>query len=115
MEITILLPEDSSKKGIGNLKTFIDKASIAGIKTEIKRATHVHGQMGVGDILNSIKTIISGPMPLSPVRDQNRDEAAEPIVELVKCLQKYANNYRTVISLSTAKGNFVVPHGSMNA
>jgi len=54
--------------------------------------------MGTGDILNSITTII---------------EAAErPLVELIKCLQKFVDNYRTEITIPTKEGNkIVLSHG----
>ena len=98
MEITILLPKDSSKEGIIQLKEFIDRASIPGInKTEIQRAPVVEGQMGIGDILNSIRAIIGA--------------ATDPLVELVKCLQKYADNYRTEITIPTSNGNIIISHG----
>jgi hypothetical protein len=103
MELQIVLAEKSNQ-GIINLKKFIDKASIDGVEeTEIERGTHKEGQMGAGDILNSIKTLI---------------EAAEkPLVELVKCLQKFVDNYRTEITIPTKNGErIVLSHGrSMKA
>ena len=104
MELQILLLDENAKHGIVNLKNFIDKASIDGVEeTEIERKPEEEGQMGAGDILGSIKTII---------------EAAEkPLIELIKCLQKYVNNYRTEISIPTKNGeNIVLSHGrSMSA
>lgn len=98
MEIKILLPQEQSKHGAINLKKFIDQASIEGLEsTEIERAAHGNGQMGLGDLLNSVKTII--------------EAATEPLVELVKCLQKYADNYRTVITIPTKSGNIELKHG----
>jgi hypothetical protein len=74
MEIQILLPHDSPKQGVINLKNFIDRAAISGIEqAEIERAPHEDGQMGAGILLNSITTIISA--------------ATEPLIVLVKCLQ----------------------------
>ena len=65
MNLDIILSDDN-KRGIVNLKSFIDKADIEGIdSTEIKRADHADGQMGAGDILNSVKTIIEAAV--SPV------------------------------------------------
>lgn len=103
MELKILLPVDSSKEGVIHLKDFIDDACIQGIeKTEVERAPHDEGQMGAGILLNSIATLITA--------------ATEPLVELVKCLQKYAENYRTVITIPTKNGNIILEHGrSMKA
>lgn len=98
MEIKILLPPEQSKLGVINLKDFIDKAAIDGVESsEIERAALLNGQMGVGDLLNSVKTIV--------------EAATGPLVELVKCLQKYADNYRTVITIPTKNGNIVLNHG----
>jgi len=41
-----------------NLKNFIDRASIEGVaETEIEKVPHGDGQMGVGDLLNSMNII----------------------------------------------------------
>ena len=99
MQIQILLPEGNAKQEVINLKSYLDKASINGIeKTEIERSVHSEGQMGAGDILNSVKTII---------------EAAEkPLVELIICLQKFVDNYRTEITIPTKSGEkIVLSHG----
>jgi hypothetical protein len=97
MNLDIILSDDN-KRGIVNLKSFIDKADIEGIdSTEIKRADHADGQMGAGDILNSVKTII---------------EAAEkPLTELVRCLLQYVKNFRTEIRIPTKNGDIVLSHG----
>jgi hypothetical protein len=97
MDLDIIL-SDGNKQGIVNLKSFIDKADIDGVdSTVIKRAEHLDGQMGAGDILNSIKTII---------------EAAEkPLTELVQCLLQYVKNYRTEIRIPTKNGDIVLSHG----
>lgn len=102
MEIQIQLPQEQSKQGIINLKNFIDRASIKGVeRTDIERAAHGNGQMGLGDLLGSVKTII--------------EAASEPLVELVECLQRYVDNYRTVIIIPTKNGNIELKHGrSMN-
>ncbi len=98
MEIKILLPDDSPKQGIINLKNFIDRAGIPGVEqTEIERGPHGEGQMGAGILLNSLATIISA--------------ATDPLIELVKCLQKYVENYRTKITIPTKDGNIVLEHG----
>ena len=98
MEIKILLPEDGPQEGIINLKNFIDRAGIPGMElTEIERGPHLEGQMGAGVLLNSIATIISA--------------ATDPLVELVKCLQRYVDNYRTKIIIPTKDGNIVLEHG----
>jgi hypothetical protein len=104
MELHILLPEEESKKGVINLKNFIDRASIDGVtETEIDRKTHTDGQMGAGDILNSVKMLI--------------EAASGPLIELVKCLQKYVDNYRTEITIPTKSGEKItLSHGrSMKA
>lgn len=91
MELQILLREENSKQGIINLKNYIDKASIEGLEeTEIERAPHGEGEMGLGDLLGSIKTII--------------EAAQQPLVELIKCLQKYVDNYRTEIVIPITNG-----------
>jgi hypothetical protein len=64
---------------------------------EIERAPHGDGQMGAGDLLNSIQVLITA--------------ASEPLVELVKCLQKYADNYRTRITIPTKNGDIILEHG----
>ena len=98
MLVEILLPDDSPKQGIIHLKNFIDKEAIEGIdSTEIQRTPHEDGQMGAGMLMNSIATVITA--------------ATDPLVALVKCLQKYVENYRTVITIPTKDGNIVLEHG----
>ena len=103
MEITIQLSDDNSSQGVLALKKYIDKAAIEGLEeVEIERSPHVNGHMGAGEPLNSIKALIS--------------ETAEPLVGLVKCLQKYADNYRIRITIRTNNGDFILVHGkSMKA
>ena len=99
MELKVLLPADAPMDRIIFLKDYIDKNSIEGIEnTEIERLPHGNGQMGAGGIINSIKTLI---------------EAAEkPVTELVKCLLRYVENYRTEITIPTKDGaNIVLRHG----
>jgi len=98
MELNIIL-EDENKQGIINLKNFIDKASIDGLEdTEISREVHGDGQMGAGAILSSIVTVI--------------DAAEKPLLELVKCLQKYVDNFRTKIKIPDGKGSYIeISHG----
>lgn len=97
MELDIILNSEN-KQGIVNLKSFIDRAYIEGIdKTEINRSIEPDGQMGAGNILDSVKTII---------------EAAEkPLTELVKCLLQYVKNYRTEIRIPTKNGDIILSHG----
>jgi len=98
MEVKIVLSDDGPKQGIIHLKKFIDVAGIAEVEsTEIERAPHRDGQMGMGMLLNSISTV----MPA----------ASSPLVELVKCMEKYTENYRTKITISTECGNIVLEHG----
>lgn len=98
MELNIIL-EDENKQGIINLKNFIDKAAIEGLEqTEINRSPATDGQMGAGIIISSIVTLI---------------EAAEkPLIELVKCLQSYVDNFRTTIKVPDGKGGYIeISHG----
>lgn len=98
MELQISLPDDSPRQGILNLKKFIDKAAIEGVeKTEIETAPLADGSMGVGELLNSITTIISA--------------ATEPLVELVRCLHKYAENYRTRLTITSNNVTINIEHG----
>lgn len=98
MEIKIILAEEPSVEGIIFLKSFIDKASIDGLEeTEIDRTVHAEGQMGAGMLLNSITAIIHA--------------AEKPLIELVKCLQKYVDNYSTMITIPTKDGNIEIKHG----
>ena len=99
MELLISLNEEISKQGIIHLKDFIDRSSIEGIEqTEIERRPPKEGQMGFGEIFAAVKTII---------------EAAErPLVELIKCLFRYVENYRTEINIQTKNGEkIVLKHG----
>jgi hypothetical protein len=102
MKVKLELPPDTPKEGVTKLKDFIDRAEIDGIeRTEIERAPHAVGQMGAGSLLNSIAAIISA--------------ATDPLVQLVNCLQKYVDNYRTRITIPTKDGDIVLEHGrSMN-
>ena len=97
MKLDLILTDDN-KQGIINLKSFIDRAGIEGVEsTDIERTIHEDGQMGAGDLLNSVKTII---------------EAAEkPLTELVKCLLQYVRNYRTEIRIPTKNGDIILSHG----
>lgn len=90
MELSIIVNTSKPEKEIAHLKNFIDKEGIEGVqKTEIEKGEHVTGTQGV-DILNSIKLII---------------EAAEkPLVELVNCIQKYVDNYRSDVTITNSKG-----------
>jgi hypothetical protein len=103
MEIKILLPKGNSKQGVINLKNYIDRASIEGVvQSEVERASHYNGEMGAGAILGSISTVV--------------EAAHKPLTELVKCLQKYVDNYRTEITIPTKNGNIVLSVGrSMKA
>ena len=97
MELNIILGGEN-KQGIINLKSFIDNADIEGVdETEISRTQVASGQMGAGDILNSVKMLI---------------EAAEkPLTELVNCLLQFVKNYRTEIRIPTKNGDIVLSHG----
>ncbi|MBC8048506.1 MAG: hypothetical protein H7Y00_17035 [Fimbriimonadaceae bacterium] len=98
MQINIML-EDENKQGIINLKNFIDKASIDGIEQiEIARSDHADDQMGAGAILSTITAVFTS--------------AENPINELIKCLQKYVDNFRTKIKIPDGKGGVIeINHG----
>jgi|SRR5690606_20137990 len=102
MKIKILLPEEK-KQGISHLKSFLDRASIAGLyQIEVERAPHDNAHMGAGAILGSISTVI--------------EAANKPLTELVIALIKYVENYRTKITIPTKNGNIVLSAGrSMTA
>ena len=68
------------------------------VKAEGGKVFAFHGQMGAGIIISSIVTLI---------------EAAEkPLIELVKCLQSYVDNFRTTIKVPDGKGGYIeISHG----
>ncbi len=90
MELSVIVAAAKPQNEIVSLKNFIDKKGIEGItKSEIEKGEHIPGTQGV-DILNSIKLII---------------EAAEkPLVELIDCLQKYVDSYRSKVTLKNSTG-----------
>lgn len=98
MELHLKMAGDATPRDIINLKQFIDRAAIDGMEgAELERAQPGNNTMGAGDVINSIKMII---------------EAAEkPLVELVKCLQRYVDNFRTKIIVPTKNGNITIEHG----
>lgn len=99
MELEIVLDQSDYKQGIINLKKYIEGKGIPGVeRIEVNRQEQPANSQGIGDILNSIGTLI---------------EAAEkPLVELVRCLQKYVENYRTKITIPSKNGkNIVLEHG----
>jgi hypothetical protein len=98
MELQISLPENAPRQGVLNLKEFLDRAGIDGVeRTKIDTAPLEEGEMGVGELLNSITAIISA--------------AAEPLVELVRCLHKYAENYRTRLTITANNVTINIEHG----
>jgi hypothetical protein len=98
MEFNIIL-EDSNKTGIINLKNYLEKASIDGVdEIEVNRTEHADDQMGAGAILSSITALISS--------------AKNPLTELIKCLQKYVDNFRTKVRIPDGKGGVIeISHG----
>jgi len=90
MELSVIVDSPNPGAEIGTLKKFIDKNDIEGVsKSEIEKGEHVPGTQGL-DVLNSIKLII---------------EAAEkPLVELIDCLQKYVDGYRSKVTLKNSTG-----------
>ncbi len=98
MELQIVVSKESSVQGAINLKRFIDSASIDGLeKSEVDRSFSNQGEMGTGNLLGSITTLIQA--------------AEKPLVELIKCLQKYVDNYRTTVIIPTTNGNIELKHG----
>lgn len=90
MELTLIVDSNKPQAETASLKKFIDHNNIDGItKSEIEKGEHEPGTQGI-DILNSIKLII---------------EAAEkPLVELIDCLQKYVDGYRSKVTLKNSTG-----------
>ena len=90
MELSLIVNTPDPQNQLAYLKNFIDREGIEGVKkSEIETGEHTPGTQGI-DILNSVKVII---------------EAAEkPLVELVNCIQKYVENYRSDVTLTNAKG-----------
>jgi hypothetical protein len=104
MELKIVLEQENYKNGIVHLKDQLDKAGIAGVlKFDVDRTGSNNNEMGIGDILNSVTGIIHA--------------AEKPLVELVKCLKAYVDNYRTRIRIPQKGGkDIVLEHGrSMTA
>ena len=98
MEIQLIIQNSNKPEAAGHLRTFLLRESIDGLKAiDIERDTHTDGQMGAGAVLNSIKAVINA--------------AEKPLVELVKCLQKYVENYRTTVTIPTKNGNIEISHG----
>jgi len=98
MELQITLPENASKESVTHLKHYIDQKSIDSVLTELEKASYKSGELGIGMILGSIKLII--------------DAAQKPLIELVKCLQKYVDTYRTEIKIgeiTISKGRSMKP------
>jgi len=96
MEINIVIPE-STPRDLINLNDFILKQSIEGLQDpKIEQVPAGSGEMGPG-IFESIKTLISA--------------ASKPLVELIKCLQKYADNYRTEIVIKTPDKDVTIKKG----
>jgi hypothetical protein len=103
MKIKIIPENGQSKESLENLLKFINKSGIEGLDgAEVDRGAAKPGEMGAEGILGSISAIIHA--------------AEKPLVELVKCLQKYVDNYRTKIVIPTKKGDITISHGkSMTA
>lgn len=99
MNFEISLEGDSVDQ-INYVKEDIDRESIEGIYSlKIEKEMLQRGQMTIdGGVLNSIKGIV--------------EAASKPLVELVKVLQKYADNYRTPIKIKLNNGTEVtLSHG----
>lgn len=99
MEVKIMLPEDNEKEKVSHLKKYLDTAAIKGL-TEIKveRSINNPDKSWSGNFINSLNTFI--------------DASTAPLIELIRCLQKYVNNYRTEITISTKNGGkIILSHG----
>jgi hypothetical protein len=98
MKIRIAVPEDLSKKNLLHLKSFLERADIEGLdKIDIERKDIRPGQMGFGEVMNSLELIIHA--------------AEKPLVELVGCLKKYVELYQTTIVFDTEDGKVEIKHG----
>jgi hypothetical protein len=97
MNVQIALADAPSPESTANLKSFIDQHGITGLTTDIERKPAPEGAMGVGDLLLAVKAII--------------EAAQAPLTELVKCLQKYVENYRTSITIKTPNGEVKIDRG----
>lgn len=99
MELKIILEQANYKKGIIHLKEQLDRSGIEGMQiNEVERIGSDQNEMGVGEILNSVTSIIHA--------------AEKPLVELVMCLKKYVDNYRTTIRIPQNSGkDIVLEHG----
>jgi hypothetical protein len=103
MELHILLQGENAVNAAIRLKEFIESSYIDGLeRAKVDRNVLKPGEMGAGDLLGSITAII---------------EAAEkPLVELVKCLQKFVDQYTTMIIVPTKNGDIKLKKGrSMSA
>jgi|GEM_PF-6013396 len=98
MKVLVSLSEEKSIQDLSHLNSYISSRGIEGLEENYMIETEKkEGEMGVGNFLGSISTII---------------EAAEkPLVELVKCLQIYVSNYRTVITIPTKHGDIKIDGG----
>ncbi|TDX01415.1 hypothetical protein [Dinghuibacter silviterrae] len=82
MELSVTLNGNNHPNELLTLKTFIKRAGIEGLEgVDLAR--------GVGP-LDALKA--------------NLKKAEKPLFELVKCLQKYADNYRTRVVVKTPGG-----------
>lgn len=99
MELAIVLQKEDYKQGVIHLKKDLDKSAIEGLSgVTIDRMPAGANEQGAGAILNSIKVVILA--------------AQKPLVELIKCLQKYVDNYRTRITIPRQNGkDIIIEHG----
>jgi hypothetical protein len=90
MELTLIVDSGHYQPAVASLKDFIDRSDIDGISSnKINQGGHIPGTQGI-DVLNSIKLII--------------DAAERPLVELIDCLQKYVEGYRSKVTLKNSNG-----------
>ena len=97
MEIEISLPDATPKQEIINLKNYIERETIDGLaKVNVERVPHGDGQLGIGDLLNTITAIIT---------------ATAAIIELIQCVQKYANKFRVKPTISSKNVTITLEQG----
>lgn len=101
MELLITIANGQAQDLI-HLNSFILARSPEGLdNSEIINKPQDAGAMGIGVFLG-IKAIIQS--------------ASKPLVELIKCLQKYVDNYRTEIKIKANGKDIVIKKGrSMSA
>ena len=95
MELKIQISDEEELNTIILLKNFIEESLIEGIeKIEIDSAPLSENQMGVGEIFNSITTVIHA--------------ASKPLTELVKCLKAFVETFKTEATIKLSNGSEII-------